>query len=119
EGAAAARRGKSYGIRVDLPFEQSSNAFVTESFEHETFFTRLQQFVMNSDAFVVTPGGIGTVLETMMIWQLLQVNHLQDTPLVLVGGMWPGLVSWARTTMLSTDPPLASRKDLDIPICVA
>jgi hypothetical protein len=54
----------------------------------------------------------------MMIWQLLQVHHLTDTPLVLVGGMWPGLVDWARTAMLSTDSPLASRKDLDIPVCV-
>jgi len=118
EGAKAARRGRSYGIRVDLPFEQSSNAFVTESFEHETFFTRLHQFVIASDAFIVTPGGIGTVLETMMIWQLLQVRHLTDTPLVLVGRMWPGLVDWARTAMLSTTPPLASRTDLDIPVCV-
>ncbi len=74
EGAKAARRGRSYGILVDLPFEQQSNAFVTESFAHETFFTRLHQFVITSDAFVVTPGGIGTVLETMMIWQLLQVQ---------------------------------------------
>ena len=45
-------------------------------------FTR---FVLMSDAFVVVPGGIGTVLETMMIWQLLQVGHLQDTPLILAG----------------------------------
>lgn len=118
EGARAARRGRSYGIRVNLPFEQQSNAFVTESFEHETFFTRLHQFVITSDAFVVTPGGIGTVLETMMIWQLLQVQHLTGTPLVLVGRMWPGLVEWCRTAMLSTDPPLASRTDLDIPVCV-
>jgi uncharacterized protein (TIGR00730 family) len=118
EGAKTARRGRSYGIRVELPFEQSSNAFVTESFEHETFFTRLHQFVMTSDAFVVTPGGIGTVLETMMIWQLLQVHHLTDTPLVLVGGMWPGLVEWAREAMLSTTPPLASSADLGIPVCV-
>ncbi|HEU4340688.1 MAG TPA: LOG family protein [Candidatus Binatia bacterium] len=48
-------------------------------------FTRLHQFVLASDAFIVAPGGIGTVLETMMIWQLLQVRHLQDTPLILVG----------------------------------
>jgi predicted Rossmann-fold nucleotide-binding protein len=41
--------------------------------------------VLSSDAFIVAPGGIGTVLETMMIWQLLQVKHLQDTPLILVG----------------------------------
>src|SRR4029453_3559146 len=67
EGAAAVTPEQSIGIRVDLPFEQEVNAFVTEAFEHRTFFTRLHQFVLASDAFVVAPGGIGTVLETMMI----------------------------------------------------
>ena len=61
------------------------NAFVTEAFEHKTFFTRLHHFVLVSDAFIVTPGGIGTVLETLMVWQLLQVRHLHDTPLILAG----------------------------------
>jgi predicted Rossmann-fold nucleotide-binding protein len=104
---------------VDLPFEQDVNAYVTEAFEHRTFFTRLHQFVLASDAFVVAPGGIGTVLETMMIWQLLQVKHLQETPLILVGRMWPGLIEWARQSMLSVDPPLANAEDLSIPQCVA
>src|SRR4029453_2819888 len=54
----------SMGIRVDLPFEQDVNAFVTEAFEHGTFFPRLHHFVLVSDAFVVVPGGIGTLLET-------------------------------------------------------
>ncbi len=54
-----------------------------------------------------------------MIWQLLQVRHLSDTPLILVGRMWPGLVEWARASMLSTDPPLASPEDMSIPRCVA
>jgi predicted Rossmann-fold nucleotide-binding protein len=107
------------GIRVELPFEQEVNAFVSEAFEHRTFFTRLHQFVLTSDAFVVAPGGIGTVLETMMVWQLLQVKHMQDAPLILVGKMWPGLVDWTRTAMLEEDPPLASGPDLNIPICVA
>jgi uncharacterized protein (TIGR00730 family) len=120
EGAASAKgRARSMGIRVHLPFEQESNAFVTEAFEHRTFFTRLHQFVLTSDAFVVAPGGIGTVLELVMIWQLLQVNHLQRTPLVLVGQMWPGLLAWTRQAMLSTDPPLASASDLAIPQCAA
>jgi uncharacterized protein (TIGR00730 family) len=120
EGAASApARSRSYGIRVQLPFEQDVNAFVSQAFEHRTFFTRLHQFVIASDAFIVTPGGIGTVLEMMMIWQLLQVQHIQNTPLVLVGKMWPGLVEWAKTSMLSTDPPLASSHDLTIPVCVA
>jgi uncharacterized protein (TIGR00730 family) len=120
EGAATSHRhAQSVGIRVDLPFEQDVNAFVTEAFEHRTFFTRLHQFVLASDAFVVAPGGIGTVLEAMMIWQLLQVKHLDDTPLILVGKMWPGLIDWARSSMLSVDPPLAGSEDFAIPRLVA
>ncbi len=118
EGAAS-RSGQSFGIRVELPFEQDVNAFVTEAYEHRTFFTRLHQFVLASDAFVVAPGGIGTVLEMTLVWQLLQVNHIRRTPLVLVGAMWPGLVQWARESMLTTDPPLANAADMDIPKCVA
>jgi uncharacterized protein (TIGR00730 family) len=120
EGAATApERAQSVGIRVDLPFEQEVNAFVTEAFEHRTFFTRLHQFVLTSNAFIVAPGGIGTVLEMMMIWQLLQVRHLQDTPLILVGEMWPGLIEWARRSMFALDPPLASPEDMTIPRCAA
>ena len=120
EGAAARPDlARSIGIRVDLPFEQDVNAFVAQAFEHRTFFTRLHQFVLASDAFIVAPGGIGTVLETLMIWQLLQVKHLQGTPLILVGNMWPSLVEWARAAFLSFDPPLANAEDIDIPKCVS
>lgn len=122
EGAADASPSdgrRSVGIRVDLPFEQDVNAFVTEAYEHQTFFTRLHHFVLASDAFVVAPGGIGTLLEAMMVWQLLQVKHLKDTPLILVGKMWPGLIDWARYEMLSFEPPLASPNDFALPTCVA
>lgn len=122
EGAAAANsteRQKSVGIRVELPFEQDVNPFVEQVFEHKTFFTRLHHFVLTSDAFVVVPGGIGTVLELMMIWQLLQVRHVQGTPLILVGKMWADLVEWARTHLLTTHPTLATPEDLTIPRCVS
>jgi uncharacterized protein (TIGR00730 family) len=109
---------QSVGIRVDLPFEQEVNPFVELAFEHKTFFTRLHHFVLASDAFIVAPGGIGTVLETTMIWQLLQVRHLDATPLILVGKMWPGFVEWARTEMLAFETPLASPADFEIPVCV-
>jgi uncharacterized protein (TIGR00730 family) len=121
EGAAAAdaqQRNKSVGIRVDLPFEQTVNPFVEQAFEHRTFFTRLHHFVLTSDAFVVTPGGIGTVLELAMIWQLLQVKHLHGTPLILVGKMWEEFVDWARNYLLAAQPPLANPEDMDIPRCV-
>jgi len=111
-------KGGSVGIRVDLPFEQEVNAFVNEAFEHGTFFTRLHHFVLVSDAFVVVPGGIGTLLETAMIWQLLQVSKLHNTPLILAGNMYCDLVDWCRNYMLREDCPLASPKDMNIPICV-
>lgn len=121
EGAAAGspeNEDRSVGIRVDLPFEQELNPFVLQAFEHRTFFTRLHQFVLMSDAYVVVPGGIGTVLELMMIWQLLQVQHVRETPLILVGSMWTGLLDWAKHSLLTTDPPLASAHDVSIPQCV-
>jgi uncharacterized protein (TIGR00730 family) len=121
EGAAAANdpeRSRSVGIRVDLPFEQEANPFVVQAFEHKTFFTRLHHFVLTSDAFVVTPGGIGTVLELTMIWQLLQVRHVHGTPLILVGEMWAHLVDWARKHLLEGPMPLASPEDMTIPRCV-
>ena len=110
---------RSVGIRVDLPFEQEVNPFVQQAFEHKTFFTRLHQFVLMSDAFVVAPGGIGTVLELMMVWQLLQVKHLHETPLILVGKMWTGLVDWARVSLLNPQLALANAEDLTIPQCVS
>ncbi len=79
--AGAEPERSSVGIRVALPFEQDVNPFVGEVYEHRTFFSRLHHFVLVSNAFVVVPGGIGTLLETMMIWQLLQVRKLHDTPL--------------------------------------
>ncbi|MBX3352879.1 MAG: LOG family protein [Phycisphaeraceae bacterium] len=119
EGAASAGQpNRSTGIRVDLPFEQEVNPFVEHAFEHKTFFSRLHHFVLTSDAFVVAPGGIGTVLETMMIWQLLQVRHVDDVPLILVGKMWKGLVEWARESMLNPQMPLASQEDIDMPLCL-
>jgi uncharacterized protein (TIGR00730 family) len=118
EGAHVAGAAGSVGIRVELPFEQDVNPFVVQAFEHETFFTRLHHFVIASDAFVVVPGGIGTVLETLMIWQLLQVRHVDNVPLILVGKMWSGLVEWAKASMQDPRLALASPADLDIPRCV-
>jgi uncharacterized protein (TIGR00730 family) len=118
EGATSGGALESIGIRVELPFEQDVNPFVEQAFEHETFFTRLQHFVIASDAFVVVPGGIGTVLEMLMIWQLLQVHHVKDVPLILVGKMWRGLVDWTKTAMLDPRLALANPADLEIPQCV-
>lgn len=121
EGAARAgpdAMQHSLGIRVDLPFEQASNPYVGQTFTHRTFFSRLHHFVLVSDAFVVVPGGIGTLLELSMVWQLLQVRKLYDTPLICIGKMWAELVQWTKNTMVEPGMELAGAADLDIPTCV-
>jgi predicted Rossmann-fold nucleotide-binding protein len=70
-----------------------------------------------SDAFIVVPGGIGSLLEMSLAWQLLQVQKLQNTPLILIGKMWGSLIDWGRQWMLREDFELASEVDFEIPIC--
>jgi uncharacterized protein (TIGR00730 family) len=109
---------RSIGIRVDLGFEQEANPFIEEMYRHRTFFSRLHHFVLISDAFVVVPGGIGTTLEALMIWQLLQARKLHQTPLIFVGGMWSDLVAWVDRYMVNAVPTMADSADLSIPQCV-
>jgi predicted Rossmann-fold nucleotide-binding protein len=111
-------RKRSVGIRVELPFEQEINPFVGQAYEHRTFFSRLHHFMIISDAFVVVPGGIGTLLELSLAWQLLQVRKLYNTPLIAVGKMWADLVEWGRRSMLRKGNELASDIDFTIPRCV-
>ena len=58
------------------------------------------------------PGGIGTALELFMVWQLLQVKHMKEHPVILVGTMWTGLIDWIGETMVSRG--LVSPPDLDV-----
>jgi hypothetical protein len=65
-----------------------------------------------------TVSGEVTVLETMMVWQLLQVRKLHNVPLILAGKMYAELVDWCRKHMLREDCPLASPQAMNIPVCV-
>lgn len=111
-------RTRSIGIRIELPFEQGANAFVERLYTHRTFYSRLAQFMRLSHAFVIVPGGIGTTLESLMVWQLLQVRHLHNVPLIFVGPMWKEFVIWAQRHMVDVAEPLAGAADISIPICV-
>ncbi len=112
-------RRASVGIRVHLPFEKDANPFVERVYTHRSFFSRLHHFVRLSDAYVVVPGGIGTTLELMMVWQLLQVEHLVEVPLVVVGPMWRELIAWARRHMVDGPRALAGERDVELPVAVA
>jgi len=91
---------KSIGLHIELPSEYKPNPYIDRLSSHRTFFSRLHHFVRLSHAYIVLPGGIGTSLETFMIWQLLQVGYIKDRPLVLLGDMWRGLEQWMTNEML-------------------
>jgi uncharacterized protein (TIGR00730 family) len=105
-------KSRSYGLAIHLPSEEDANPFVDKVFRHRTFFSRLHHFIRLSSAFIVMPGGIGTALELFMVWQLLQVKHMKQHPLILVGTMWPGLIDWMRATMVERG--LVSPPDFDV-----
>lgn len=118
QGASQAKsKDGSIGIRVQLDFEQTTNPYVGHEFVHRTFFSRLHHFVLASDAYIVVPGGIGTALEALMVWQLLQVRKLYDTPLIMAGKMWSELVAWADKFMNNPSAQLVSPNDTKIPYC--
>ena len=91
---------KSFGLHVDLPFETSPNEHLDIAFHHKRFSSRLDEFMRISHAVIVTPGGIGTILELLYTWQLIQVNHISQRPIILLGEMWIGLLDWMKSEPL-------------------
>ena len=119
EGARAGAyhyRTRSFGLTILLPMEEQPNPFLDEVAQHSTFFSRLHQFIRLSHAYIVVDGGIGTTLEAMMVWQLLQVKMLKDRPLIFVGPMWRGLRSFIEREIIARG--YASPPDLDVPVWV-
>jgi hypothetical protein len=119
EGArhgAYRHKTRSFGLTILLPMEEQPNPFLDEVAHHATFFSRLHQFIRLSHAYIVVDGGIGTTLEAMMVWQLLQVRMLSERPLIFVGPMWRGLRSFIEQEIIGRG--LASPPDLGIPVWV-
>ncbi|MCP4666890.1 MAG: LOG family protein [Deltaproteobacteria bacterium] len=91
----------SIGLEIELPFEQEPNKYLDIKQEFNRFSSRLDTFMSLSDAVVVAPGGIGTILELFYSWQLVQVEHVCETPIILYGDMWAALIKWLRTEVLA------------------
>lgn len=111
-------KSRSIGLPIDLPFEADANAHLDVKRQHKRFSSRLDEFMRISHAVVVTPGGIGTLLELFYTWQLIQVEHIKPRPILLVGGrgMWSELMEWIQKWPLDMD--LMSDQDIDnITIC--
>jgi uncharacterized protein (TIGR00730 family) len=92
--------GVSIGCNIELPHEQGTNAFVQRSMYFRFFFVRKTMFAKYSMAFVVFPGGFGTLDELFEALTLIQTGKVSGFPVVLVGcAYWEGLVGWLRDTM--------------------
>ena len=102
----------SIGLNIKLPKEQHFSTHLDIKRQFDRFSERLDSFVTLSNAFVVTDGGIGTILELFYTWQLAQVKQLTDKPLILMGEMWPDLLKWMRAWPLKNN--LLDEADLDL-----
>jgi len=91
----------SIGCNIELPFEQGTNHFVDISVDFRYFFVRKTMFVKYAEAFVIFPGGFGTMDELFESLTLIQTGKIRDFPVVLFGSdYWSGLMDWIRGTML-------------------
>lgn len=107
--------GKSVGLNIDLPFEQSSNPFIDNDklLTFNYFFVRKLMFMKYSQGYIAMPGGFGTLDELFEAITLIQTNKMVRFPIALVGkDYWCGLLDWIKSSMLQEGN--ISEKDLEI-----
>jgi len=108
--------GKSVGLNIELPFEQSYNEYIDKDkiLNFDYFFVRKVMFVKYAQGFIVLPGGVGTLDELFEAITLIQTQKIGKFPIVLVGeSYWEGLLDWIKETMLSIEGNI-SLEDLDL-----
>ncbi len=120
---AYAGTSSSIGLNVELPREQIPNQWQNISISFRHFFARKVAFVKYADAYVVYPGGFGTLDEVTEVLTLIQTGKTRHIPVILVGNeFWGGLVDWIKTAMLAnhmiTDGDLDIMQVIDEPINV-
>jgi uncharacterized protein (TIGR00730 family) len=92
--------GLSIGCNIELPFEQGSNPYLTRSLNFKFFFVRKTMFVKYATAFIVFPGGYGTLDELFEALTLIQTGKVKDFPVILFGKeYWMGLGEWLSRTV--------------------
>ena len=93
--------GVSVGCNIELPFEQKPNPYQTRSLKFKYFFVRKMMFVKYSQAFVIFPGGFGTLDELFESLTLIQTHKIRNFPVVMYGSRyWGGLMTWIRDVAL-------------------
>ncbi len=104
---------KSVGINIELPFEQKPNPYITVPLSFRYFFVRKVMFVKYAIAYIVLPGGFGTLDEFFEATTLIQTNKIRPFPVILVGSeFWTSLIDWMQKNMLARG--MISKEDLNI-----
>lgn len=104
---------KSVGVNIELPFEQKPNPYSTIKLSFRYFFVRKVMFLKYAMAYIVMPGGFGTLDEFSEALTLIQTKKMRPFPIVLVGSSyWAGLIEWMKATQLNTGK--ISKEDLEI-----
>ena len=112
KGASAAG-GPSVGLNIRLPFEQKPNDYATTQMEFKYFFIRKVMFIKYAAAYVVMPGGFGTLDELFEVMTLVQTQRIRPFPIILVDSdYWKGLIAWLRRQLLEN--ARISPTDMDI-----
>jgi uncharacterized protein (TIGR00730 family) len=92
----------SVGCNIELPFEQTANPYQTKSLSFKYFFVRKTMFIKYSNAYIIFPGGYGTMDELFEALTLIQTRKIRNFPVVLFGSQyWRGLLAWLTSTMLN------------------
>ncbi len=92
----------SVGCNIELPFEQMPNPYLTKSLSFKYFFVRKTMFIKYSNAYIIFPGGFGTMDELFEALTLIQTRKIRNFPVVLFGSQyWRGLLAWLTSTMLN------------------
>jgi len=95
-------KGRSIGCNIELPFEQAANPYIDTLVNFRYFFVRKTMFIKYSSAFVIFPGGFGTLDELLEALTLIQTGKISHFPVVLFGcSYWKGLCDWLRDTVLA------------------
>jgi len=113
---ASRGEGKSVGLNIELPFEQSSNPYIDNDklINFDYFFVRKVMFVKYAQGFIVLPGGVGTLDELFEAITLIQTQKIGKFPIILVGKTyWEGLLVWVKEVMLAKEQNI-SIEDLDL-----
>ena len=105
--------GASIGCNIELPFEQAPNPYQTRSLKFKYFFVRKTMFVKYSNAFVIFPGGFGTLDELFEALTLIQTRKIKNFPVILFGSeFWGGMLSWLEDAILKNKYIAAHDRDL-------